>query len=658
MRTKTKPMKKILFLFGFTLGLVFNTLAQYPNPELGEIFEDEIELTKYDKDSTAEAVVLFDVGKTYYNQLEYSFNLVFERMTRIKILKESGIRWAEFEIPFYYYNNEPELVYGISAVAYNYEDGKLKKTWINETNVFTQKIGSRRGIKKIAIPNVKKGTIIEFAYTIETPNITFIRNWDFQWEIPVIYTEYQFHSIPFFDYTWLLQGAKKFDVVMQRKDFGIQWFHGIEYSETINTFRMYNVPAFKDEEFITSIDDYIIKLNFQLARVNHSDGKTEFLTSWSDLSRLFYKDEDYGKYMRKSESFLSTIFNLDSLKKHNQKERFDLIVNYVKNNFSYKNEIGDFASKTPKNFINDKFGSSAEINLFLAGLLNASGIEAYPVLMSTRNNGKIKYDYPFLLFFNYTIVSANVDGKIVLTDATETNCLNDRIPPRCINDKGLIINNKEVEWADLTTDRPSETLTNLSIGLSDSKINASIHIRANEYDALSLRNSFGNDKNKILKKYTQKDYQLYESGINIKNANNKEESYLLQLNLNYPLTEINNKIYLSPFLDEVIYENPLKSESRTYPIDMSYPNKKSFTSEIQIPDNYSVDYMPENYEVDNELFTVAYKVLKNDSKVNVSFMYHFKNSLYQADKYDEIKGYFDQIVKRGSDKIILQKKSN
>ena len=56
----------------------------------------------------------------------------------------------------------------------------------------------------------------------------------------------------------------------------------------------------------------------------------------------------------------------------------------------------NFTNKSVKDLLSSKTGNSAEINLFLAGMLNAAGIEAYPVITSTRSNGKIQSDYPFL----------------------------------------------------------------------------------------------------------------------------------------------------------------------------------------------------------------------------------------------------------------------
>jgi hypothetical protein len=92
--------KKLNFtLLIWTISLLIVN-GQNFSKEFGKIAKDEIELTEYALDKDAEAVVLFDLGTSYFVETDNSFDVIFERTTRIKILSESGIKWAEVEIPF------------------------------------------------------------------------------------------------------------------------------------------------------------------------------------------------------------------------------------------------------------------------------------------------------------------------------------------------------------------------------------------------------------------------------------------------------------------------------------------------------------------------------------------------------------------------------
>jgi hypothetical protein len=101
--------------------------------------------------------------------------------------------------------------------------------------------------------------------------------------------------------------------------------------------------------------------------------------------------------------------------------------------------------------------------------------------------------------------------------------------------------------------------------------------------------------------------------------------------------------------------NPLVQNSRTYPIDMTYPLKKTYKSVIRIPEGYRVDFLPAADEINNEQFELDYHITSDDKNINISFYYIFKNSVYPANDYTKIKYYLNEIVKKGNEKVVLVK---
>ncbi|HET7733466.1 MAG TPA: hypothetical protein VFK73_06475, partial [Paludibacter sp.] len=288
-------------------------------------------------------------------------------------------------------------------------------------------------------------------------------------------------------------------------------------------------------------------------------------------------------------------------------------------------------------------------------ILNAAGVKATPLLVSTRQNGKIKYDYPFSHFFNYVLILAEIEGKKVLADATEPFKLNDRIPEMCINDKGLIIQKDKVEWINIQSVVPSKMQKLVMMILTDSTQNAVIETSATEYDALDYRKDYGEDKTLIQKKLTDKGYSVIDSTIIVKNQTNIIQPYIFRYSIVNKPEKINGKIYISPFMSETLTENPLKQMERTYPIDMIYPVKRKYYADIQIPDGYRIDFLPENDKIQNDQFELEYTIGTNDRKLLVSFTYSFKLPVYDPAEYMKIKYYFNEIVKKGTDKIVLAK---
>lgn len=419
---------------------------------------------------------------------------------------------------------------------------------------------------------------------------------------------------------------------------------------------MVDVPAFGDEEFITSINDYIIKVDFQLSNIHNRDGSNvEIITTWTELNKRLLKHIDFGKYINKSEKSASKILDVENISQKTELEKFNMVMDYVKANYNWNQLNAKFASKTPHDLIDDKFGNAADLNLFTVGLLKSVGIDSNPVILSTRPHGKINLDYPFSHFFNYVIVLANVDGRLVLTDATDNLSKNDRIPPRCINDQGLIIKKDKIEWIGLKHLLPSKISTYIQMTINKKELLVDMMKIGSEYDALYFRKNFTDNVDIVKPLIDLQNYTIIDSTIVIQNQKDKTKPYKLRYSFTTVPERVNDKMYISPFLHETISDNPLKQKERKYPIDMIYPETKAFNSTLFMPKGYQVDFVPDELKINNELFELNFTIKTYTNKIHVFFEYSFKKPVYQSEDYAKIKYYFDEIVKKGNEKIVFSK---
>lgn len=170
-------MKKII-LFAILLGSQF---AVSQKRELGEVTIDELKEKVCPIDSSASAAVLFNIGRTYF---EYSgddgFTIVTEIITKIKIYKKEGYEYANHSERFYVGGNGQEKLAYSKAITYNLVNGKIEKTKLNSDGEFTEKSNKFWSRKKITMPNVREGSIIEYKLTITSPYIQNFPDWEFQ----------------------------------------------------------------------------------------------------------------------------------------------------------------------------------------------------------------------------------------------------------------------------------------------------------------------------------------------------------------------------------------------------------------------------------------------------------------------------------------------
>jgi hypothetical protein len=653
-------MKNFLFFLILFLAGFMQLQAQNYFEQLGKITPEQIAMKSCSFDPTAGAVVLFDVGKSSFVRTENGYDVLFHRVTRIKILNESGISYAKVEIPFYQEGNIQEEVEITQAKTFTIVDGNLTKiTTLDPKTCYEEKTSENWKVKKFAMPDVQPGSIIEYDYTILSQYHFNLRDWEFQWDIPVLYSAYEVWMIPFYEYAWIVQGRNSFDEYAAYKDESSfeKDFYGAKFHEMVYKFGLKNIPAFVDEEYSTSREDDIIKLDFQLSAVTHTDGvKINIMTTWPQLVNDYLKNDDFGRYIKKSRNSASKILDPDSLNGKTQLQKFNFIVDYAKDNFKWNHENSQFANKSPSDLQKDKTGNSASINLWVVGALQEAGIEAYPVVVSSRQHGKIQSDYPFSSAFNSVVVCATVDDKLVLADATDPFCPTSKISIQYMNDKGLLIDKANMKWINLQSPAVSGLTTNIKIDSIGKELKAQIVVTAQDYEALTYRNKYADNQERMLSNLSKKMYQVEDSSLKFRYPLDRAHLYTYMYSLKKKSEIINNKIYIQPFLNEIFDENPLKQKIRSYPVDMTYSLHRLYHSEIVIPEGYKIEFLPESGSQNNELFGLEYSSSQNGKSIIVSFSYTFKKSVYSPKEYSSIKFFFDRVVKKGSEKIVLVRK--
>lgn len=464
---------------------------------------------------------------------------------------------------------------------------------------------------------------------------------------------------PFYEYIYILQGRSSLDVFESHEDTGLDnQFGSINYQNMVYRFGLKDVPALTDESFITSRNDYVIKIDFQLAKIHYPDGtKKDIISTWPALNNELLKTTEFGRYINASEKAAKESFNLSEIAGKNKLEQLEYIVNQVKSQYSWNNTNSKYAGKSVKEFLKEKTGNSAEINLFLLGFLRAAGIEANAVIISTRSNGKISSDYPFMHFYNYVIVLVNIDGKHILADATEPMCPFNKIPPRCVNEIGLIVKKDGQDFVKLSNSDKSFLDKSITIqytpGLDSLK--ASVNTTYSNYESFDFKKEYQDDLEKIKSSIVKKGYLNVDS-LKTKNYSDSKKNYKVSYCTSIALEYLENKTYISPFLNEAITENPLKQLTRQYPLDFIYPYGRTFKSIITIPKGYKIQFMPTALNINNNLVTVSYQISEiEENKLIVTGAYVFNNGLYTAEEYPKIRYYFNEIIKKFNEKIVLEK---
>src|SRR5690606_34800525 len=106
-------------------------------------------------------------------------------------------------------DNNAEKISDITATTYNIENGKVTQVKLEKSAIFEENYDENHTLAKFTFPNIKEGSVITYSYTLESPYIYKYKDWEFQSDIPKLYSEYN-TSIPAnYEYNIKLVGTLK-----------------------------------------------------------------------------------------------------------------------------------------------------------------------------------------------------------------------------------------------------------------------------------------------------------------------------------------------------------------------------------------------------------------------------------------------------------------
>ncbi len=665
-------MKKILaILLLFTLP----TFSQ--KYELGNVTTDELQQKTHPLDSNAVACILFRTGKVeFVYSYEDDFEIITTVKTKIKIYKKEGYDWANHSRQYYIGDNLKEKLNYHDAVTYNLVNGKIEKSKLKSEGSFDEKSSRYWNEKKIILPNVKEGSIVEYEYVLSSKRFWDIEKWDFQMDIPINFSELKTYIPNYFSYNLNQKGyvfpiktlvtkprTVKYSYVPKIEDGKNnidRVYSSLEFEEQMATYTIKDVPALKEESYVNNIKNYTSSLSHELSVIRYpNQSPASFSTDWEAVTETIYKDDDFGAELNKTGYFeddvKSIINGLNS-----EAETVVALFNYVKSKVKWNGYNGYTCNDGVKKAYKEQNGNAAEINLMLIAMLRFANIDANPVIISTRSNGISSF--PSRTAFNYVIVGIEKENNVILLDATDKNSLPNILPIKDLNWNGRIIRkNGSSAEIDLMSKSLSNDFINMIVTIaSDGSIEGKIREQHFDYNGYVFRNRFGDTSKESYLEYLEKSINNSEV-IDYDVTGKKELSEPIVENYNFKnnnsIEIIGDKMYFSPLLFFATTENPFKQEVREYPVDFVYPNKDRFIINITIPDGYVVETLPASVTIPmtDNLINVKYQIASTGNKIQLSYTKDTNTSIVSSEYYDELKGVFNEIVKKETEKIVLKK---
>ncbi len=638
-----------------------------------DVSKEELQQKYHSLDSSATAAVLWEKGNlTFKYENGYVYNL--EVTKRIKIYDEKGFDYATISLPYYYGDNvsSRESIGRIKAYVYNLEGNKVKQEKLRKKDIIEEKSSEYYKQVKFTFPNLKPGTVIEYTYTHQSPHVSELPKWYFQTDIPVNYSKFQVIIPEMLGYKEQQKGFQQLERNVENRaiNFKFRYDNSAQQSQSgtdkknavVYTYIGRDMPKLKDEPFVNNVINFKTSIKHELLYYEKSGGGYQQVsTTWNEIAKALQESEYFGQQLddtRYHEDDINPILNNSSSKEELILDIFD----FVKNNIKWNDNLGIYASEKLKKVYKEKTGSIADINLMLTSMLRYAGLEAHPVLISTIDHG-IPSNFVSKKDYNYVIASVKLNDELLLLDASSPYTSPNILPIRCINWFGQLI--KPDETTEQISLQPSEkSKDNFILNLKlkeDGSLEGQMRRQYTKHLGYIYRTRFTevDEENYIEKKENDYEIDITEySNKNIKNLSDAVVETIIFTKEN-AADVINGDIYFSPLLFLAQDENPFKQDKkdRKLPIDFTFPFSNKYMINIEIPDGYTVDYIPEPTAValPERKAMFRYNVQKTGNKFQVVVTEDINAPILPAEYYKPLKDYFSQIVSKETDKIVLKK---
>ena len=647
-------MKKSFVLL-LMICSILNSNAQ-EELKFGKVSDADVQEKVYPLDSSATAAYLYKYRNSYYQYFNGTgFLLVTEVHNIIKIYDQSALDYATRTLNLFNSRGNHEKISDLKGFTYNDDGGKITKEKLEKSSIFKEEASENRTEIKFTLPGARAGSVLEYKYKITSPFYSSIDEYVFQEYIPVRKVIGILNILDWFRYSQMQRGL----AYLKPKITPV-------YNNTLQTnankivYELSDIPALEEEPFVSNMDNYRLGMKFEIASVEiPGQDYRSFAKSWDDVVKTINKEDRFGAELNRKnyfeEELQAALANSTS-----PLEKMHATLDFVRSKVKWNDRYGKFCVQGVKKAFEEGNGNSGEINLMLVAMLRSIGLDAQPVLLSTRSNGVPLF--PTIQGFNYVIASVALDGKEYLLDATDPYSSPNVLPMRDINWIGQRLNGEGgAEMVTLTPSVKAVETTMVNAKLSqEGEIEGSCNSRFTGHYAYFNRKEYLSGTEESYLEELEKDHGEIEiSDFKIQQVNNpyKPLNQSFTFYKENVLESISGKKYLNPLLFLLYAENPFKSDQREYAVELGFAMQDRYIVNIELPEGYKVESLPTSMRLAMPQGggNFQYTINQVGQKIQLQCNLNLNKAIYGPDFYPTLKEFFNQAVLKNQDKIVLVK---
>ena len=614
------------------------------------ISPDELKMTGEPKAMGAPAIFL-------YRQVDRDDNGPSEAVyARIKILTEEGRKYADVEIPF---DKAKESVHGIQARTIH-PDGSIVKF---DGTVYEKPIVQARGVKWLAknftMPDVQVGSIIEYRY------------------------RHQFQSGFVFDSHWILSQ----DLFTKDAKFSLDPYRGFDlrYSwptglptgtgapkEERGKIRLESrdVPAFVTEEYMPPENELKFRVDFIYVSDFDSRLEKDPDVFWKKYGKRMYRVvvNFIDKQRAMTEAVAQIVEPGDSPEAKLRKiyERTLRIRNISFERQKSQQEAERENPKTAKNVEDlwkQGYGDGNQITWLFLALVRAAGIQADPVIVSTRDVRFFNYRTQNPAELNSNVVLVTLNGKEMFLDPGTAFAPFGLLPWSETAVKGRRLDKDGGTWVETplteTAESRVERKGNLKLA-TNGTLEGKITVTFTGHEALWRRHEERNEDEAARKQFLEDEIKAdIPSGVVVELANRPDwnsasPTLVAEFDLKIPgwASIAGQRAVMPVGLFGGQDKRSFLHQTRAHPLYFGFRHQSADDITIELPTNWQVNSSPQPVRENRKVLDYASSSESKNGSLHLNRQLTVATLLVETQHYGAMQNFFE-IVRTGDEEQII-----
>jgi hypothetical protein len=645
--------------FLLSLAIILLVLSVYPahrisaGDEWQPISPEELKMTSVPGAPGAPAVFLYrQVDRDDSSRATTEYNYV-----RIKILTEEGRNSANVVIPFekkvHVSNIRARTIRPDGSIA-NF-DGKVYESTIVKSKTL------KFLAKTFTVPDVQVGSIIEYHF-----NYDFEDYWIFNsyWTVSdELFTKHaQFTLKPFTREQWTVQWS---------------WPAGLpvgteppkEGPDGIVRMTSNNIPAFQVEDFMPPENELKFRVVF---RYFEDRPELDVDKYWKKFGK---KENDkaesfVGKHKTMEEAVAGIVSPGDPPEVKLQKiyARTQQVRNLGAESTKTEQENKREKIKENKNVENlwkDGYGTGHDITWLFLALARAAGFEAYPCLVSARNDhffSKLRMNGREL---DQNVVLIKLQGKDAYFDPGAVFTPFGMLPWSEAAVSGLKLDKDGGSWIETALPGSDQSRIERTANLkltSEGALEGKLKLTFTGLEGLSRRAEERNEDDTERKKYLETQVKEYiPVGIEVELTNkpdwkSSDVPLVAEFDLKVPgwASSAGRRAVLPATLFGATEKHLFDHANRVWPVYFNFPFKKVDDVTIQLPLDWKVSSLPKSADQDAKAAQYVMKVENNNGTLHIRRELRCDLMLVPKETYPVLRRFFEVVRTEDDQQIVLQ----